>query len=186
MDNINNITSEDMKLIKFETIITDLWKKIGYCKFNESKDQINPLKLLLGESSNNQYGQIILDKSFNFNIVSRIFYNRNCQYFISNDTPNKIDTLINACRACNNTCGLEDKCNLSSQLIFFALMYIAIDNENYNEKINIISDMAYLIGFNEEMIKDWIKVVKIVLKAEKIDLDKLNTEEAKDFFEVLA
>ena len=65
-------------------------------------------------------------------------------------------------------------------------MYIAVDNDNYNEKINIISDMAYLIGFNEEMIKDWIYVVKMVLKSEKIDLNKLNTEEAKGFFQVLA
>lgn len=184
---MNNVTSEDMKLTKFETIITDLWKKFGYCKSNESIDKINPLKLLLGESSNNQYSQIILDKSFNSNIVLH-FKASDCKYFISNHTSNKIDELINACRVCNkaSSCGFTRYCNLSNQLIFFALIYIAVDNDNYNEKINIISDMAYLIGFNDEMIKDWIHVVKMVLKSEKIDLNKLNTKEAKGFFQVLA
>ena len=191
MDNINNITSEDMKLIKFENIITNLWKKFKNFRWNSSEYGNSPLKFLLGESSNNKYGQIILDKSFNFNIVSK-FYGwppDDCKYFISNDTPNKIDTLINACRVCNRTvssCGLKMKCNLSSQLIFFALMYVAVDNNNYKEKIKIISDIAYLIGFNEKMMNDWIYVVKMVLKAEKIDLDKLNTKEAKGFFKVLA
>lgn len=198
MDNINNITSEDMKLIKFETIITDLRKKFEQkfelCIVDESEGQINPLKLLLGETSNNKYGQVILDKSFNSNIVLNwvcSYYDYN-KYCINNDTPNKIDALIELCRVCN-TCnpyiikhGLKRNCNLSGQLIFFSLMYIAVDNDNYNEKINIISDMAYLIGFNEEMIKDWIYVVKMVLKSEKIDLNKLNTEEAKGFFQVLA
>ena len=188
---MDNITSEDMKLIKFETIITYLWKNFDRCIVDENEGQINPLKLLLGETSNNKYGQVILDKSFNSNIVSKseCYYSK---YYINNDTPNKIDALIESCRACNNcntystTGGLKYTCNLSGQLIFFALMYIAVDNDNYNEKINIISDMVYLIGFNEEIIKDWIYVVKMVLKAEKLDLNKLNTEEAKGFFYFLA
>ena len=184
----NNITSEDMKLIKFEAIITDLWKKFGCCKWNQSQDEINPLKLLLGKISHNKYGQVILDKSFNLDIVSKSDRLCDCMYCINNDTFNKIDILIEACGVCNAhvLCRFKRKCNLSSQLIFFALMYIAVDNDDYNEKINIISDMAYLIGFNEQMIKDWIDVVKMVLKAEKIDLEKLNTEEAKGFFKVLA
>lgn len=184
MDNINNITSEDMKLIKFENIITNLWKKFKNFRWNSSEDGNSPLKFLLGESSNNKYGQIILDKSFNKNIVSSAYsftHSRSCTYSIRFYGTNNIDALKRVCENCRE-CGVYKPCNLSGQLIFFALLYIAVDNDNYNEKINIISDMAYLIGFDEKMMKDWIYVVKMVLKAEEVDLENLSTDDAKGFF----
>lgn len=73
----------------------------------------------------------------------------------------------------------------SSQLIFFALIFISIDNESYNENINIISDLAYLIGFNTEMINDWIYVVKATLEYEKIDFTLIKSNSGKKFFNEL-
>ena len=176
------MTSEEMKLVKFETIITDLWKKFNSFKGEETSNK-NPLKYLFGEKSNNKYAQIILDKSFNEEVASKQA-KLNCTYKWKNDTAKE---LIDACRECNTNCRLNvvRKCNLSRQLIFFALIFVATDNDDYNEKINVISDMAYLIGFDAEMMKDWIYAVKTVLGDEKINFNKFKTEEAKDFFLVL-
>lgn len=180
------MTSEVRKLVKFEATITELWKKLGSYKYDKYADK-NPLKYLFGEKSNNIYAQIILDKSFNEEVVSKRAGYGNCIYRWKNNTSKE---LLDACRSCNKNCtyGLSSfagKCNLSSQLIFFALLFIAVDNDSYNEKVNIISDMAYLIEFDAEMMSDWIYVVKKVLDGEKIDFNKFKTEEAKKFFKVL-
>ena len=189
------MTSEEMKLIKFETIITNLCKKFGevyrYKYFNNYDENKNPLKYLLGKNSNNKYVQIILDNSFNKEIITQTvkdsssgsrfsFAFKDLDYSDKNIT---IKELIDACsESVDDNFYIND---FGGQIIFFALMTIAIDNELYNEKVSIISDMAYLIGFNSEKIKDWVFVVKTVLEGEKIDLDKLNTEEAKEFFYML-
>ena len=180
------MTSKDMKLIKFEATITELWKKFGSYKFDKY-DNKNPLKYLFGEKSNNKYGQIILDKSFNDKVASKRAGYGNCIYRWKNDT---VKELVDACRFCNKSCtyginSFEASCNLSSQLIFFALLFIAVDNDSYNEKVNIISDMAYLIEFNAEMISVWIYAVKAILEVKKIDFNQFKTEEAKKFFKVL-
>ena len=42
------MTSEEMKLVKFETIITDLWKNFNGFKWEKTSNK-SPLKYLLGE-----------------------------------------------------------------------------------------------------------------------------------------
>lgn len=186
------MTSKEMKLIKFKTTITDLRKKFGqfynYKYYNNYNENKNPLKCLLGENSNNQYVQIILDNSFNkeiFNSQIRVWFPKS-NY---NDEKITIKELIDECSTKDNEPhdhNLNRKIsNFGGEVIFFALMTIAIDNELYNENISIISDMAYIIGFNPEMMNDWIYVVKIILEGKKIDLKKLNTEEGKFFFREL-
>ena len=179
------MTSEEMKLVKFETIITDLWKNFNGFKWEKTSNK-SPLKYLLGEKSNNKYAQIILDKSFNKEITQQAYFHyhyNDCYYNWEKCTASE---LLDACKDCNYAiCGFKEKCNLSGQLVFFALLFIAIDNDAYNEKINIISDVAYLIGFNAEMMSDWIYAAKTVLDAEKINFNQFKTEEAKKFFEVL-
>ena len=172
-----------MKLIKFEATITELWKKFGSYKFDKYADK-NPLKYLFGEKSNNKYAQIILDKSFNEEVVLKRAGYGNCTYMWKNNTAKE---LVDACRSCNKSCtygsnSFEASCNLSSQLIFFALLFIAVDNDSYNSKVNIISDMAYLTGFNGEMMSDWIYAVKTVLDGDLMDFNQFKADEAYVFF----
>ena len=76
------------------------------------------------------------------------------------------------------------KSNFGGQVIFFALMILVID-KNCQPKEEVVIEIATKIGFNYEMIMDWAYVIKMTLNSDKIDFDKLNTEDAKMFFKVL-
>ena len=61
----------------------------------------------------------------------------------------------------------------------------AIDDEFYNNEINMISDLAYLLGYTEAMMNDWIKAVKYLLDGNMLSCDMLlefKTTEANKFF----
>ena len=59
---------------------------------------------------------------------------------------------------------------------------MSVDNENYNNNLSVVSDVAYILDFNEEKLSDWITAVKGVLSGKKLwELD-YKTEEGKDFF----
>ena len=70
-------------------------------------------------------------------------------------------------------------------LIFWVLVLAAIDEEFYRNEVNMIADFACMLGFNEDMMADWIKAVKYLLDGnmfnENMDID-FKTDEAKLFF----
>ena len=172
----NNMTSDNMKVVKFETIIKDLWTKLGGCRQNSQGN--NPLKILLGDM-NNKYAQIVIENSFDTKRSTL-----NCYYNLYEDNVIK---LIEDCRLCNSKRpnGCSAKCNLSNQIVFFGLIALAIDNDSYNEKLSVITDFAYLLDFNENTIADWVFGVKAVLMAERIDITQMNTDRAIEFFSYL-
>lgn len=70
-------------------------------------------------------------------------------------------------------------------MIFWALIMAAIDDNFYKNEINMISDLAYLLGYTEDMMDDWIKVVKYMLDGNMLSGDmqlEFKTAEANKFF----
>lgn len=70
-------------------------------------------------------------------------------------------------------------------LIFWCLVMAAINKEFYKNECNKIADLAYLLGFTEEMISDWLAAVKYWLDGNKFSsLMKVNfkTQKANNFF----
>lgn len=166
------MTSEEMKLIKFESIIKEIWESLFDTRYDEyKKDENNALKLLLGENSNNNYGEIVLNS-----FANRKHKNIECDY---NWKESDLKESICKCKKCRY---VASSCLISSDLIFFSLLFIAVDNDSYNKKINIISDFAYLMGFNIEMINECIYVVKAILEDEKIDYERLKTPTGIELF----
>lgn len=74
---------------------------------------------------------------------------------------------------------------LKNALVFWSLFLAAIDDEFYENEIDMISDLASALKFTPEMILDWSNAVKYVLEgnvlSKSCDL-KVNTNEAKRFF----
>ena len=173
------MTSEEMKLIKFESIIKEIWEQLIYFAVmgDYKKDENNALKLLLGENSNNNYGEIVLNS-----FVNRRRYFVICNY---NWKESDLKELICKCKKCKYGIGKHATCYIPTDLMFFSLLFIAVDNDSYNEKINIISDFAYLMGFNIEMINDWIYVAKAILEDEKVDFGRIKTDTCKEFVCIL-
>ncbi len=168
------MTNKEMKVQKFEIMINDLARKIGALR-KESQNK-NPLEILIGEG-NDEFARIASKNPFDAEKRDR-----KCTYSFN---EKKIDTVINICRDCTNNCRWAG-CNLGGQMVFFGLIVLAIDSDSYNEKLNILTDFAYLIGFDENMITDWIYTVKAILSAEKIDFSKIKSDNSKYFFENLA
>lgn len=73
-------------------------------------------------------------------------------------------------------------CNVPNHLLFWLIFIVSVDNENYNENLSIVSDTAYLLGFDEAKLADWITAVKGVLEGKKLNEMKYQTEEAQSFF----
>ena len=164
------MTKEEMKLVKFETMINDLYRVVfDQTKgFRDKNDKIiQPAIILLGQESDNSFIKIV-NKTTGQCARCSSTHDMDVNWLISE---------ARGCAKCRWTC-----CNLAGQLIFVSLLCLAIDNDLYNEKLEIVSDTAYLIGFNEEMIEDWIMAVKKFLLAEKIHYEEMKTEQARRFF----
>lgn len=72
-----------------------------------------------------------------------------------------------------------------SSMIFWALVMTAIDDDFYNNEINMISDLAYLLGYTEDMMSDWVEAVKYLLDGNMFSSDmplEFKTAEANKFF----
>lgn len=173
--------SEEMKLIKFECIIYDIW---GEC-FGEwllnSEDiynlyKSNLLKDLMGESNNN-YSKIVLNNFFDLR------YNF-CEF---KSNKNDLNILIPKCGKCAtyNHDNKYIRCDMPRHLMFFSLLLIAVDNDLYNKKINIVSDLSYLLGFNLDMINDCIYLIRNMLEGDKVEFKQFNSNEAKKMFSKL-
>ena len=82
-------------------------------------------------------------------------------------------------------CSVYDGYKIRGGLIFWGLVLAAIDEDFYKNELNMITDLAYMLDFNEDMMADWIKAVKYLLDGnmfnENMNID-FKTDEAKLFF----
>lgn len=161
----------DMKVLKFKTIINDIYEKFGGSTKYIGESGTHPVKILLNVEKENPF----------INCIVNLEAHHPCgEHFDSN-----MEGVIKTARACSSGCSSIMGCSVARQTVFFALMALAIDNDLYNEKIEIVSDAAYLMGFTEEMMEDWINAVKKVLLAERINSKTMKTEQARLFFSCL-
>lgn len=98
----------------------------------------------------------------------------------------KIDelALIQIYRDVKNKPG-EKNFNEFYRLVFWLLFSASVDDEIFNNELSNIVDLAYCLGFDENLIRDWCKVVAFVIGggilSEQSPL-QLETAEAKLFF----
>ena len=70
-------------------------------------------------------------------------------------------------------------------IIFWALVMTTINEDFYKNEVNMISDLAVMFDFTEDMLKDWIKAVKYLLDGNMFSEDmplEFKTAEANKFF----
>lgn len=76
--------------------------------------------------------------------------------------------LIQMHRDIKNKAG-EKNFNEFYRLIFWLLFSASIDDEIYNNELSNIVDLAYCLGFDENLIRDWCKVVAFVVNGGQLD-----------------
>lgn len=165
--------SEDMKIKKFEMLIRDIDEYLGRCPINNSK----VLEVFINRNPQNVWMESVFNNSFSDSGESS-----GCQSGDYSDiiNTNDIISFIESMRWCD--CGFGYHCNKGSHLMFWLIFMISIDSENYNNNLSVVSDTAFMLGFDEEKLSDWIKAVKGVLAGKKLSELEYQTEAGKKFF----
>ena len=99
----------------------------------------------------------------------------------------KIDelSLIQIYRDIKNKPNGEKNYNEFYRLIFWLLFSASVYDEIFNNELSNIVDLAYCLGFDEKMIRDWCKVVAFVIAGGTLNEEsplQLETAEGRAFF----
>ena len=92
--------------------------------------------------------------------------------------------LINVYRDVKNKPG-EKNFTEFRRLIFWLLFGAAVCDEVYNGELSNIVDIAYCLGFDEAMMRDWCKVVSYVVNGGRLNENsplQLETAAGNEFF----
>lgn len=187
--------SAEMKLKKFEMLIRDIDEYLGSTGIikdvyiekdentsgnnsqkNEDKRKFSPIELFIESNTKSEYLNIILKNSFRTSCCCPV-----CDFKLRNYVKQDVNLFIEKIRKCNK-CYDEYECSVPMHLMFWLIFIVSVDNENYNENLSIVSDVAYLLGFDEERLADWVVAVKGVLEGKKLNEMEYKTESAKSFF----
>lgn len=186
--------SDDMKIKKFEMLIRDIDEYLGgtgvygareVSRMTEEGGEIieyvpiSPLEFLIDNDGKSEYLNLIYKNSFSKR--SGIFSRTDCINLVKIEKQD-ITKFIECIRKCNGCANTLYKCNVPNHLLFWLIFIVSVDNDNYNENLSIVSDTAYLLGFDEKKLQDWIVAVKGVLEGKKLKELKYQTKEAKTFF----
>lgn len=177
-----------MKMKKFEMLIRDIDHYLGPAGIvresrsdeqNERGYSLSPIEFFIENNGKNEYINLLLKNSF------RRQYAFLCQGRTSLNEYKKEDVIkvvekIRECNSCQN--GRIQYCNTPGHLMFWLIFIVSIDNENYNENLSVVSDVAYLLGFDETKLADWITAVKGVIEGKRLNEMKYQTEDAERFF----
>lgn len=190
------MNNEDMRMQKFAIVVKDLEKYLGSTGIsskgskgvNTEEDHvledINPLEFFIDKSEGNVYKKIVFDNTFKARGVGLL--GRSFCFELDDVDKNDIMELVERMRKCNN-CSMTaynkpSRCNVPYHLLFWMIFTLGIDNKTYNNDLNVIADTAYVLQFNEEMLKDWINAVKAVFQGEKLNEIDYKTEQGRKFF----
>lgn len=161
----------EMKLLKFETIIEDIDKEI---KSGQSRERMNiALKLIFDYDKCNEYAKKIIEKSsLFFSVIKRggfigsywpssYFANEHISKYREDGFNFKIDASKDFIDDCRNYNGYE-----KYKFIFWSLMILTVDNYNADEYLSAICDFTAMLEITTEEFKDIVSIIKWIYSEE--------------------
>lgn len=167
-------TVDKMRQIKFSVLVEDMDASMPYVSYDISEKEraiTSPLNLIFYNERDNGYVEIILLKA-RFNLPNWYSKHRTERF-------DELEIRISAAKDLIEM--LRNDHYEAIRFVFWALFAVAVNKENYEEKVSLISDFAYMIKINEKSILDIIMVIKVALGEGKEQL-KFETKEVKSFF----
>lgn len=167
--------NNNIKNVKFEILVDDLAEY--FCRLYEIGD-VNPLKLVFDAEDVNEVARYAILNAMMTDDEEEILYSGydSSDLIIENINNTGIKGIKELIKECRR------KPEVKYRFIFWSIFIIAIDENAYNEKLSDISDIAYLIGFTEEMLKDWITALKLILEGKGFKNYLYSSKEANQFF----
>lgn len=165
---------DKIKQVKFSILVDDVDSSMPYVAYDISEIEIseaNPLNLIFYNEKHNCYLETILSKA-RFNLPNWYSKHRTTRFTDLNIKISVAKDLVQM---------LRNDYYEAIRFMFWSLFAVAVDKANYDEKVSLIADFAYMIEIDEKSIEDIIMVIKVVLDEEKEQL-KFQTKEVKNFF----
>lgn len=187
IDNKDHVLSNDMRMLKFETLIKDIDKTISV--YGETLSSIisssistvsninskNKSMLLIYDYNKlNNYGKIILDNS------NLYISDWNEKYNENNLKDNKIK--IVAAKEFIECCRKNDRYRYN--FIFWAMMVLTVDKTDQEKHLSLICDFARMLRISDDEMLSILNMIKIIYH-KKDKKDTLNNNIYEYFFKTL-
>ena len=174
-DNEQNAEVTQMKIVKFKTTVERLQNYLWPYKDSPHIHSVPVVPEWLSTYMDNPYIYMLVSDS----IFSQS--NMDVEGYVQNNSIS-VPKLTNPISSVFNFLVPEDS---PYDTVFWFFMLAAIDDRIYDDRLDYIIDLAYLMHFSEAMIRDWCRAVVYVLDGHTLspDCDLIcETEEGKAFF----
>lgn len=181
---------QDMKIVKFTMVVEDINEKISEkynyfkrtlaskLKVGSFREYIEPLDLVFERERLNEYAKIIFEDRY---LVEAAGFSK-CDILENVDDPSirlkAIKELISALRG-------EWMLEEAIIFIFWCLFVITIDTTDYEEKVSLVADIAYMIEIEDVILKDITHVIKLILGTDILEINIETDEVYNAFSEVI-
>lgn len=193
----NMENTNEVKLAKFELLIekTSMWLLSKYNDVLFYMPVALPLKGKENQYRNNPYAAVVFNKVFKYptcKFETGKNYSKSLLECIRKLEDEHIECYWQIAKELSfdvdeDELMIEDVYSdrVSFSLIFWALLLAALDDDFYKNEISVISDMACMFDFNEDMMDDWTAAVKYLLDCNQFSENmaiEFKTAEANLFF----
>ncbi len=176
-DNEQNAEVAQMKMVKFKATVERLQKYLWPYRSSSSVPCVPVGPEWLSSYVDNPYINMLVAES----IFSRCEMGNNVYGYVQNNSfsvskPNATGSSYYDIRVPESA---------PYDTVFWFFMLAAIDDRIYNDQLDYIVDVAYLLHFSEAMIRDWCRAVVYILDGHTLSPDcdlMCETEEGKTFF----
>lgn len=155
---------DNIKQAKFEILIHDVLFGIRGGGYTYNYGGVSPLLLIYDYNSCNTFAKIIIHNakfSINKHVWKDKYPNIDC---IKNDKQ-KMEAIKFWIECCNDQNNISEK----YKFIFWALMILTVDDNNANEYLSLICELAQMMNVKINELKDIIYVIKCIYHENKED-----------------
>ena len=154
----------EMRMVKFETLIKDIEEKLRHRLFKKTKsfyrfNKTNlPLALIYDVARMNEYAAIIYQ-----NTGYLVEQEWNNKYFsIADETDNRVK--MNAAKEFTRIVRNDADQKYGHKFIFWALMVLAVDDRNKEEYLSTVCDFAKMLNIPDNEVLEIANIVKLVFQ----------------------
>lgn len=169
--------NEDIRLGKYEIMIEDINEKLktsgnifsGILKILTEMYRRNELELIFDYNSCNEKAKWII-KKVEFNITSDNGdpWNKNYVDIKQIRFEHNVEKQKSLNRQFIQCCRGKQNISEKYKFIFWALMILTVDKNNFEEYLSLICDFSVMLGISEEEFEDIIQVIKEIYNKKNI------------------
>lgn len=172
-----NDMSNDMRTVKFETLINDVNEALDTKPFKEMSivprfgrrqaTTNTSLAMVFDYDKLNEYGKVIVKRSrLWIRSSSDKYQDAWCEKYpdISDFKDNKYK--IEAAKSLVNYCKNEQNRKEAYKFVFWAMMVLTVDKTDAEEHLSLICDFARMLKITDDEMEDMLMVIKVLYHEE--------------------